>query len=84
MHLIHGVAKIFLLMVVARWLADFSLFPIVLLNDRLKHEFQLTPDFRSSGMLGDVVWQLVTDVSVQPIDPIFNGQTKSNSSWTVH
>jgi len=31
-------------------------------------------DFRSSGMLSSVFWQLLTDVSGQPIGPILKGQ----------
>ena len=31
-------------------------------------------DLRSSGMLYGVGWYLVTDISGQPIAPIFNGQ----------
>jgi len=31
-------------------------------------------DLRSSGMLRVVDWQLITDVSGHPIDPIFKGQ----------
>jgi hypothetical protein len=33
-----------------------------------------TRDFRSSGLLHSVDWLLVTDVSGQPIGPIFEGQ----------
>ena len=32
-------------------------------------------DFRSSGVLCSVDWQVVTDVSGQPVGPICKGQT---------
>jgi hypothetical protein len=31
-------------------------------------------DIRSSGMLRSVYWQLVTDISGQPVVPIFRGE----------
>ena len=44
----------------------------------IMRDFRLPPrckrDLRSSGILRGVDWQLVTDVSVQPIGPIFKGQ----------
>ena len=40
-------------------------------------------DLRSSGMLISVGWQLITDVSPQPIGHFFKGQIVQDGSWTT-